>query len=137
MVALGVPVAAAINWSVIQHSAARPARDLLPAVLHRRAAVGAADPAAGAAVRGSPHDIGLLALLGVGQLAIPCLLSVAAARVLECARGGAARPAGDRLRRGLGLARRQRGAGRHVLGGGPLVIAALAANEALALRQRG
>ena len=30
----------------------------------------------------SPHDIGLLALLGVAQLAIPCLISVAAARVL-------------------------------------------------------
>jgi drug/metabolite transporter (DMT)-like permease len=31
----------------------------------------------------SPHDLGLLALLGVVQLAIPCLMAVSAARVLS------------------------------------------------------
>ena len=103
----------ACNWTVLQHAHAQGHDD--------RHAAGGADrrrrsrplstlPLAWP-LQASAHDLGLLALLGVVQLAIPCLLSVVCARVLtapEVVAAGAAR--GD-LRRRLGLARRRRGAG--------------------------
>ncbi len=85
---------------------------------------------------GSPHDIGWLALLGVAQLAIPCLMSVAAARALSAPEAALL----ALLEIVFGVAWAWLGGNEapavHVLGGGLLVIAALAANEALALRQR-
>ncbi len=81
-----------------------------------------------------PQDIGLLALLGVVQLAISCLMAVAAARVLsgpECSLLAL-------LEVLFGVAWAWLGAGEApgvaVLGGGLLVLLALAGNEALALR---
>ena len=56
-------------------------------------------------------------------------MSVAAAPSPERPRGVAARAARGRVRCGLGVARRRRGTGRHVLGGGALVLGALVANE--------
>ena len=56
-------------------------------------------------------DLALLGLLGVAQLAIPCLIAVAAARAPERSRSGPAVAARDRVRRDLDLARRRRGAG--------------------------
>src|SRR5205085_8411612 len=76
-VALGVPIAAAINWTVIQKSG-RAGGDLLPAVL-----IGAIGSCLVTAVPSFPFaatgfDLALLGLLGVAQLAIPCLVAVAA-----------------------------------------------------------
>ena len=136
LVALAVPAAAAVNWSVIQHSRAGADRDLLPAVL-----VGALLSALLALpfslpLSGSPHDIALLALLGVAQLAVPCLMSVAAARSLSAPEAALL----ALLEIIFGVAWAWLGGNEapaaHVLGGGLLVIGALAANEALALRQR-
>lgn len=84
-----VPVAAAVNWvlirAVAQRSAstARAAPDflvsvLLGAVMSMVAAGMASEP-----LQVSPQDLTWLALLGVFQLAVPCLLAVVAARVLE------------------------------------------------------
>ena len=136
-VALGVPIAAAINWTVIQHNRGAADQDLLPAVL-----VGAVISALltlplSMPFAASTHDLGLLAVLGVFQLAIPCLMSVAAARALSAPEVSLL----ALLEVVFGVAWAWWGAGEapsaHVLGGGALVLAALAVNEALALRQRG
>jgi drug/metabolite transporter (DMT)-like permease len=132
-VALAVPVAAAVNWSVIQHR--RVEADLLPAVLIGALLSAAAMLPLALPLAASTHDLALLALLGVAQLAVPCLLAVAAARVLaapevallallEIVFGVAWAWLGGEVPSG------------HVLGGGLLVLAALAANEAGALRRR-
>jgi drug/metabolite transporter (DMT)-like permease len=129
LVAIGVPVAAAANWTLIQHTRARADIDLLPAVLigallSMLATLPFAWPFAASA-----HDLGLLALLGVVQLAIPCLLSVAAARHLSAPEASLL----ALLEVVFGVAWAWLGAGEapapHVLGGGALVLAALAANE--------
>lgn len=87
LLALAVPLAAAVNWVLIrrhghgQGADQRP--DFLLAVL-----VGALISSALTAVfawpwRATPGDLGWMALLGVFQLAIPCLMAVSAARVLQ------------------------------------------------------
>ncbi|HKX39675.1 MAG TPA: DMT family transporter [Burkholderiaceae bacterium] len=136
LVALAVPIAAAINWTLIQ--ASRDARDidLLPAVLIGAAISALATWPLAMPLSASTHDLGLLALLGVVQLAIPCLLSVAAARHLSAPEASLL----ALLEVVFGVAWAWWGADEapavHVLGGGALVLGALAANEALALRQR-
>lgn len=132
MVALGVPIAAAVNWTAIQRSG-RGGHDLLPAVLIGAVLSSLVTLWPATPFVASRHDLGLLALLGVGQLAVPCLIAVAAARrlaapeaallsLLEIVFGvtwtwlaGAETPSRD------------------VLIGGVLVVGALVANEALAM----
>lgn len=135
LIALAVPIAAAVNWVVIQHTRSNADVDLLPAVL-----IGAAFSALltlplSLPFAASAHDLGLLALLGVVQLAIPCLLSVAAARHLSAPEASLL----ALLEVIFGVAWVWLGANEapagHVLGGGALVLIALAANEAIALRQ--
>ena len=83
LVALAVPVAASINWTLLQHQAAQEeAPDMLPAVLLGALLSAAVTLPLALPLQGSSHDIGLLALLGVVQLAIPCLLVVRLAREL-------------------------------------------------------
>ncbi len=135
-VALAVPIAAALNWSVIQHSRGDAECDLLPAVLIGALLSAAATLPFALPLVASSHDIALLALLGVAQLAIPCLLAVAAARVLNAPEVALL----ALLEIIFGVAWAWLGGNEtpssHVLGGGALVLAALAANEAAALRQR-
>jgi drug/metabolite transporter (DMT)-like permease len=82
----------------------------------------------------STQDLGLLALLGVVQLAIPCLMAVAAARVLSAPEVSLL----GLLEVVFGVAWAWLGAGEApssaVISGGLLVLAALAGNELLALR---
>jgi drug/metabolite transporter (DMT)-like permease len=135
-IALAVPAAAAINWSVIQHSRSAADHDLLPAVLIGALLSALATLPLALPLTGSTHDIGLLALLGVAQLAIPCLMSVAAARALSAPEVSLL----ALLEIVFGVAWAwlggQESPAAHVLGGGLLVVAALAANEVLALRKR-
>jgi drug/metabolite transporter (DMT)-like permease len=135
LVALGVPVAAAINWTLIQHTRSRADVDLLPAVLIGALLSAALTLPFALPFAASAHDLGLLALLGVVQLAVPCLMSVAAARHLSAPEASLL----ALLEVIFGVAWAWLGAGEapaaHVLGGGALVLAALAANEMLALRQ--
>jgi drug/metabolite transporter (DMT)-like permease len=74
-------------------------------------------------------------LLGVVQLAIPCLMSVSAGRHLSAPEASLL----ALLEVVFGVAWAWLGAGEapamHVLGGGALVLFALAANEAMALRR--
>lgn len=135
VVALAVPVAAAINWVAIQHTRSRADVDLLPAVLIGAALSALLTLPFAMPFAASPHDLGLLALLGVAQLSIPCLMSVAAARHLSAPEASLL----ALLEVIFGVAWAWLGAGEapaiHVLGGGSLVLTALAANEAVALRQ--
>ena len=134
-VALGVPIAGAINWTIIQKTG-RGGNDLLPAVL-----IGAVGSCLVTLLPSLPFkatgtDLALLGLLGVAQLAIPCLIAVAAARYLSAPEAALL----SLLEIVFGVTWTWLFAGetpgRHVLTGGLLVIGALVANEALALRRR-
>ena len=133
LVALAVPIAAAINWVVIQHTRSNADVDLLPAVLIGAALSALLTLPFALPFDASTHDLGLLALLGVVQLAIPCLMSVAAARHLSAPEASLL----ALLEVIFGVAWAWLGAGEtpaaHVLGGGAMVLIALAANEAVAL----
>ncbi|MDE2368251.1 MAG: DMT family transporter [Burkholderiales bacterium] len=135
-VALAVPLASAVNWTLLHHlkSRAGGGADMLPAVL-----LGALlstlltlplawPPAA------SAHDLALLALLGVAQLAIPCLMAVAAAAVLsapEVSLLALIEVVAGVAWAWIGAAEAPRPS---VLVGGALVLGAMVGNEALALR---
>lgn len=86
VIALCVPTAAAVNWSVVRHGQTRgESVDMMPAVL-----LGALISALGTApfafpFQASAHDVAWLALLGWVQLAMPCTLLVLCARVLPAA----------------------------------------------------
>ncbi|MDO9258567.1 MAG: DMT family transporter [Pseudomonadota bacterium] len=137
LVALLVPMAAAVNWTVVQRSQAHGEKiDLVPAVL-----VGAAISSLLTLPLAFPfvataHDIGLLALLGLVQLAIPCVLSVVCARVLKAPEMALL----ALLEIIFGILLAWAGAGEvpaaSVLTGGLLVIGALVANELMGWRQR-
>ena len=137
LVALCVPLAGAVNWTVVQRSNAQGLNvDLVPAVL-----VGAVISTVTALplafpLQASGHDIGLLAVLGLFQLAIPCALSVVCARVLKAPE--IALLASLEVIFGILLA--WVGAGevpsQTVVAGGALVLGALIANELVGWRMR-
>jgi drug/metabolite transporter (DMT)-like permease len=140
-VALAVPLAAATNWTLLQRlarhpSAGRPAPDMLPAVLLGALLSAAITLPLALPLQASAHDLSLLGLLGLVQLAIPCLLAVVAARTLSAPEASLL----SLLEVVFGVTWAWVGAGEApstaVLGGGLLVLAALAGNEALALRPR-
>ena len=84
LVALCVPVAGAINWTVVQRSQARGQNiDLVPAVLVGAVISALTTLPLALPLRASGHDISLLALLGLVQLAIPCAMAVVCARALK------------------------------------------------------
>ncbi len=153
LVALAVPLAAATNWTLLQHlnraragradhapgqRGAKPAADaaprdssvdmlaavLLGAVLSAALTLPLAWP-----LVASPADLGWLGLLGVVQLAIPCLMAVVAARSLSAPEASLL----SLLEVLFGVAWAWLGAGEApsaaVLAGGALVLAALAGNE--------
>ena len=134
VVALAVPIAAAANWSLIQHSQTRQQVDLLPAVLIGAVLSSVLTLPMALPFAASAHDLGWLALLGVAQLAIPCLLSVAAGKHLSAPEAALL----ALLEVIFGVIWAWWGAGEapgvRVLTGGLAVIAALAFNEALALQ---
>ena len=137
LVALAVPLAAATNFTLLQHLRGRPgaASDMMPAVLLGAVLSAAVTLPLSLPWAASSHDLGLLALLGTVQLAIPCLLAVAVARVLSAPEISLL----GLLEVVFGVAWVWLGAGERpsaaVLGGGLLVLMALAANEAAALRR--
>lgn len=138
-VALAVPIAAAVNWTVLQHMRSQNGggADMLPAVLVGAVVCAAITLPLAWPFAASAHDVGWLALLGVVQLAVPCLLAVAAARVLS----GPEISLLGLLEVVLGVAWAWLGAGEQpsqaVLVGGALVLLALAGNEALAMFRAG
>jgi drug/metabolite transporter (DMT)-like permease len=145
VVALAVPLAAAINWTLLQAAGHRDmatntegavAPDMLPAVLLGAMVSAAATLPAAWPLQATAHDIGLLGFLGVFQLALPCLLVVRLSRVLS----GAEISLLGLLELVFGVALAWLGAGevpgRDTVVGGALVVAALLLNELLALPAR-
>ncbi len=136
-VALGVPIAAAVNWTLLQHLKGQEAPpDMLAAVLIGALLSAAATLPLAWPFAASARDVSLLALLGVVQLAIPCLLAVACARVLS----GPEISLLGLLEVVFGVLWAWLGAGESpsstVLGGGTLVLAALVGNEWLGIIRR-
>ena len=137
VVALCVPLAAAVNWTVVQRAAVRGlAVDLAPGVL-----IGAAISCLVTLPMSMPFqavatDVAWLALLGLVQLAIPCLLSVACARVLKAPEVSLL----ALLEVVFGIFLAWWGAGEEpsssVFSGGLLVLGALLAHQGLAWRER-
>jgi drug/metabolite transporter (DMT)-like permease len=86
LVALAVPLAAAVNFTVLQHvghgAQAGEGDDMLPALLIGALVSALATVPLAMPLQASVHDVGLLALLGVFQLALPCLIVVRLSRVL-------------------------------------------------------
>ena len=137
LVALCVPVAGAVNWTVTQRAHALGQDiDLVPAVLVGAALSALITLPLAMPLRASAHDIGLLALLGLVQLAIPCALSVICARVLKAPEIALL----ALLEVVFGIVLAWLGAGevptQAVLAGGVLVLGALVVNELVGWRQR-
>ena len=137
LVALCVPLAAAGNWTVVQHAGAQGHRiDLVPAVLIGAVISSGVTLPLAWPLQASAHDILLLAFLGLVQLAIPCTLSVICARVLKAPEVSLL----ALLEIIFGIALAWAGAGEvpapQVLTGGVLVIGALVVNEWLGWRAR-
>jgi len=84
LVALCVPVAGAVQWTLVQKSHAEGLNlDLVPSVMAGAAISSAVTLPLALPFQASLHDVGWLAGLGLFQLAIPCALSVVCARVLK------------------------------------------------------
>jgi len=130
VVALFVPLTAAINWIVVQHAHAKGEDvDLIPSVLVGGVISALATLPLALPLQATAHDIGLLALLGLVQLAIPCTLLVICARVLKAPEVSLL----AQLEILFGILLVWLGAGERpaaaVLQGGALVLLALVANE--------
>ena len=141
LVALIVPLAAAVNWTVLQFTThgetgteGEARADMLPAVLIGAIISALATLPLAYPLQASGHDLAWLSLLGFVQLAIPCLLVVRLSREL---------PAAEIALLGLlellfGVTWTWLGAGERpssgTLIGGTLVIGALVANELLELK---
>lgn len=129
-VALAVPIAAACNWTLVQHCRAQgQALNLVPAVLVGAVLSSLATLPMALPFQATPHDVTLLAVLGVFQLAIPCVLAVMCAGVLKAPE--VALLALLEVIFGILLAWGGAGEvpGSNVLVGGALVISALVVNE--------
>ncbi|MFY8119594.1 MAG: DMT family transporter [Roseateles sp.] len=141
LIAFAVPLAAATNWTLLQHSHRRSeagegsgAPDMLLAVLLGALISALLTLPLAWPLQAGWHDLGLLAGLGVFQLALPCLIVVQLSRVL---------PAPEIALLGLlevifGVLWAWLGAGEApssaALLGGAMVLAALVGNELLGLR---
>jgi drug/metabolite transporter (DMT)-like permease len=84
LVALCVPIAGAVQWTLAQKSQSDGHRlDLVPSVLLGAVFSSLLTLPLAMPFQASAHDVGLLATLGLFQLAIPCALSVICMRVLK------------------------------------------------------
>jgi drug/metabolite transporter (DMT)-like permease len=137
VVALCVPVAAAINWTLVHRNRHQEQQiDLVPAVFLGALLSALVTLPLAWPMRASAHDLLLLAGLGVGQLAVPCVLSVLCARVLsapEVSLLGLLEVLFGILLAWLGA---DEVPSAQVLWGGSLVVGALVLNEGLAWRER-
>jgi drug/metabolite transporter (DMT)-like permease len=135
LLALSIPVAAAINVVALRKAGAH--LDLMPAILLGAVLSVAASLPWALPFSAGARDLGVLAVLGVFQIGLPCMLLVLAARTLsapEIALLGLLEVVLGPLWAWLGAGEVPGGA---TLAGGAIVLAALAGNEiALASRTR-
>jgi drug/metabolite transporter (DMT)-like permease len=136
MVALCVPIAGSVQWTLVQKSQSEGQYlDLVPSVLLGALLSSLLTLPLSMPFQASAHDVGLLAILGLFQLAIPCALSVVCARVLKAPEVALL----ALLEIVFGIALAWWGANEapqlSVLLGGALVLGALLLNEWLGWRQ--
>ncbi len=136
-VALFVPLSAAINWIVVQQAHAKGEDvDLVPSVLVGGMLSALLTLPLALPLQATAHDIGLLALLGLVQLAIPCTLLVICARVLKAPEISLL----AQLEIIFGILLVWLGAGERpaatMLQGGALVLFALVANELMVWKRK-
>lgn len=142
VLAMGVPISGAINWTITQrahaqkHGEPEAVPDLVPAVMVGALLSSLVTLPAALPFQSTAHDFVLLAGLGLTQLAIPCMLAVLCAKHL---------PAPEVSLLALlevifGIALAWVGAGETpqpaVLTGGAVVLLALATNELVGWRSR-
>lgn len=136
LVALCVPLAGSVQWTLVQKSQSEGQNlDLVPSVLLGAILSTLLTLPLSVPFQASAHDVGLLAILGLFQLAIPCALSVVCARVLKAPEVALL----ALLEIVFGIALAWWGANEapqlSVLLGGSLVLGALLLNEWLGWRQ--
>lgn len=137
LVALAVPLAGAANWTLTQHAHAKGHDvDLVTAVLAGAFFSCLITLPLAWPLQATAHDVGLLAGLGLFQLAIPCVLSVVCAQVLKAPEMSLLALLEVPLGILLAWAGANEAPNAAVLTGGALVIGALAANEWIGWRQR-
>lgn len=132
LIALCVPMAGAVNWTVVQRSQQHGERmDLVPSVLLGACLSSLAMLPMAQPLVATSSDIAWLALLGLMQQAIPCILCVMCARILTAPEVSLL----ALLEVVFGIALAWMGAhevpGPEVLIGGSVVMAALLINELL------
>ena len=137
LVAFCVPMAAAVQWTLVQKSHSEGLDlDLVPSVMVGAAISTAVTLPLALPLQASAHDMALLAGLGLFQLAIPCALSVVCARVLKAPEVSLL----ALLEIVFGILLAWLGAGEapqsSVLFGGTLVLGALVLNECLVWRNK-
>lgn len=138
LTALCVPIAGAINWTVVQRAQTHGEKiDLVPSVLLGGIISSLATLPMAMPFAATASDVAWLALLGLVQLAIPCALAVVCARSLKAPEVSLL----ALLEVIFGILLAWMGAGEApapaVLMGGTLVIGALFINEWLGWRSRG
>ena len=138
LVALCVPLAAAFNWTLTQRAhALGHDLDFVPAVFVGAVLSTLLTLPLSLPLQATAHDVGLLAFLGLTQLAVPCVLSVMCARVLKAPEIALL----ALLEVVFGILLAWLGANEvpstRVMVGGAVVIGALVMNELLARRHRG
>ena len=136
LVALCVPIAGSVQWTLTQKSQSEGQNlDLVPSVMLGALMSTLLTLPLSMPFQASVHDVGLLAMLGLFQLAIPCALSVVCARVLKAPEVALL----ALLEIVFGIALAWWGANEapqlSVLLGGSLVLGALLLNEWLGWRQ--
>ena len=137
LVALCVPLAGSVQWTLVQKSQSEGQNlDLVPSVLLGAVLSCFFTLPLAWPLQASAHDIALLSSLGLFQLAIPCALSVLCAQVLKAPEVSLL----ALLEVIFGITLAWLGAGEvpgsNVLTGGCLVLLALVGNEWLGWRQR-
>jgi drug/metabolite transporter (DMT)-like permease len=137
LVALCVPIAGSVQWTLVQKSHAEGLElDLVPSVLLGAVISTLLTLPLAWPFQASGHDMALLAGLGTFQLAIPCALSVICARVLKAPEVALL----ALLEIVFGIALAWLGANEapqlNVLFGGILVLSALLLNEWLGWRNQ-
>lgn len=137
LIAVCVPLAGAVNWTVVQRGQTEGDRvDLVPAVLLGAVICSLCTLPLALPFSATAGDVAWLALLGSVQLAIPCALAMVCARVLKAPEVSLLALLEVIFGIVLAWIWAHEAPGAEVLLGGGVVIAALVVNELLGWRSR-